>query len=143
MSAFRDYFVLSFDGVTLHNGTTLIAVNRIQEVSRPRPQILTLPDGTKYDNMPATAATPLVPGTVTQEIALGRQTWGQNQTTLTAIAAKLGVRGTLTFKATNGVATYTATARMTGLQNLTPPALPSAREFMRLVVTFELLTNPA
>lgn len=140
---FRDYFITTFDGMMLHNGTTMVSVNRIQQVSRVMTQILTLPDGSKYDNTPAADTAPLVPGTVSQEIIVTGQTWATKQTLVGNIAAKLGRRGLLTFKYTDSATTFTATARMTGLQNVTPPGLPAEKESLRLMLTFELLNNPA
>lgn len=140
---FRDYIVSAFDGVTLHNGTTLRAVNRIAEVSRARTQIVTLPSGAKYDNMQAGDVAPQIPGLVTQEIIVGDQTWAVNQSTFGTIAGKLGVRGTLTFKRVDNATTYTATARMTGIRNLTQPTQLNTAGIMKIAVTFELLTNPA
>ena len=135
----RDFILTDFGTLVLHNGTSRRALDRVQEVSRAQTQIITLPSGTKYDNMLAADVAPSVPGTVTTEIRI-TGTKAANQTALGNIAANLGVRGTLTFKQVDSATTYTATARMTAVRNLTPA---DVRNFLLVQVTFELLTNPA
>lgn len=135
---FHDYFVDAFDGLSLHNGTTVKARGRIEEPARALVQILTLPDGTKYDNMPAATIAPLVPGTITTEIFIKEATKAASQTTLNNIAAKLGKRGTITAQEVGSLTFVTATARMTGIRNITP-GLDSS--YILIAVTFELLTN--
>lgn len=135
--------VTAFDGVTLHNGSTRYVETRVEQIERAQLQIITLPDGTKYDSTSAATDAPLVPGEVTAEITISESSAANAQTAFAAIAAKLGVHGTLTFTETSSATTYTCNARMSMVRNITP--LPASLDggFLKMAVGFNLLDNPA
>lgn len=135
----RNLIVSAFDGVTLHDGSTYYAVGYVDEISRPLTQIITLPDGTKYDSTPTGTVAPLVPGAITTETVIKGASKAANQTAFATIAAKVGHHGTLTVKEVNSATTYTANARMTGVRNMTPLQAGDAVGYLRIWCEFELL----
>lgn len=135
----RSLYVKSFDGVTLHNGSTRYSVRRIEETERALSQIIQLPSGQKYDATPSADTAPLVPGRIPAEIIITESGDAAAQTAFASISAKLGVRGTLTVEQTNTATTYTATARMVAVRNTTPLNTLNGDGRLHIAVEFELL----
>lgn len=135
----RSLRVKSFDGVTLHNDTTRFVENRIEETERALNQVITLPSGQKYDATPSASTAPLVPGRIVAEVTITESSAANAQTAFAAISAKLGVRGTLTVEQTNTSTTYTATARMVAVRNVTPLPASNDTGYLELLAEFELL----
>lgn len=135
----RSLRVKSFDGVALHNGSTRFVESRITETERALNQVIRLPSGQKYDATPSTDTAPLVPGAIPAEVTIDESSAAAAQTAFEAIAAKLGVRATLTVEETSSSTTYTATARMTRVQNTTPLPASNDEGYLEMAVEFELL----
>lgn len=137
----RSLRVKSFDGVDLHNGTTRFVESRILETERVLNKVITLLDGSKYDNTPAADTAPLVPGTIPATVTIKESSAANAQTAFATISAKLGARGTLTVVETSSATTYTAPARMTLCQNTTPLPASDDTGYLEMAVGFELLEN--